>query len=397
MQMQTLKNGIPVILDPRPTEAAVIEVQINVGSNHENKKQAGMTHLIEHMLFEGTTTRTAQQISNAIESVGGEFNAATTQERTFYYIYIPKQHLTTAINIMADIIKNPTFDQAILKKEKNVVLNEILVVNDDPKQYQWVIFLNTLFTKHEAKNPVSGNAEAIKKMTREDILAYYTKYYTPANMTISLTGNIGDPLQLLNSTFGAIPTKSSMKEFMTEEPLQTTPRRKKVKMNVEHSYLTMGYHAPPKGHKDYYTLEVIRSILGRGQSSRLFEEIRTKRGIAYMVGCLYDASYSFGAFASYVSTEKKNLEEAKKVLREAFHLKDLTDQEVEDAKQYLLGSFILHKEDNKERTDMNAEWSLLRKDPMHYLPAIQRVTKKDVLEAAKKYFHQNPTEVLLQK
>jgi predicted Zn-dependent peptidase len=312
-------------------------------------------------------------------------------------VYIPKQHLQIAIDILADIIKNPTFKEFTLKKEKNVVLNEILMVNDDPKQYQWVIFLNTLFKKSPAKNPVYGNVEAIKKMTREDILSYYQKYYTPENMTISLTGNLDDPLPLLNTAFGSLPHQSVKKEQHQQEPQPTKPTKKKVKMEVEHSYLVMGYQAPPKGHQDYYTLEVIRSILGRGQSSRLFEEIRTKRGIAYIVGCMYESSYSFGALANYVGTEKKNLEEARKVLKEAFQLKDLTDKEVEDAKQYLIGSFILRKEDNKERADMNAEWSLLEKDPQHYIQSIQRVTKQQVLQTAKRYFHNNITEILLQK
>ena len=165
MIKKKLKNGITVIFEKHHTNSIALEVQIKVGSVNENKKQAGMTHLIEHLLFEGTKTRTAHEISNSIESVGGEFNAATTHERTFYYIHVPKHHFALALEIMSDIIQNPLFAEKTIKKEKNVVLNEIKFMEDDPKSYLWILFLKSLFRKHKVKNPIHGSPEAINKMT----------------------------------------------------------------------------------------------------------------------------------------------------------------------------------------------------------------------------------------
>ena len=397
MQRCTLKNGMNVLIEKRPTASVALEVQIKVGSINENPQQAGMTHLIEHLLFEGTTTRTAHDISNAIESVGGEFNAATTHERTFYYIHIPKQYFARAVEIMADVIKNPLFDEKVIKKEKNVVLNEIKVVDDDPKSYQWVLFLKTLFQHNKAGNPVYGNPEVIKQMTRESILSYYHKHYIPQQMTISLVGNVNNPLPLLKKQFAALSPQSKPHDDLGKEPLLTQPRVRTETRDVEHVYNVIGYPGAPKGHKDSYVLDVIRSILGRGQSSRLFDEIRTKRGIAYIVGSLYESSLSFGAFASYVSTTPENHAEARKVLLEAFALKNLTQQEVNDAKSYIAGNFLIRNEDNKEHADANAEWSLLKKRPEGYIRNIKKVTMNDVRRVASTYFHKNYTEVLIQK
>ena len=214
-----LKNGITVIFEKRPTNSIALEVQVKVGSVKENKKQAGMTHLIEHLLFEGTKTRTAHEISNSIESVGGEFNAATSHERTFYYIHIPKQYFIRALDIMSDIIQNPLFSEKTIKKEKNVVLNEIKFVEDDPKSYLWVLFLKTLFTKHKAKNPIHGNVKAIKKMSQTDISSYYNKHYIPQNMTISLVGNINNPMPLIRKKFESMPRKSLKYEAVEPKTL----------------------------------------------------------------------------------------------------------------------------------------------------------------------------------
>ncbi len=397
MQRTTLANGMTILCEKRQAESVAMEVQIKVGSVNENKRQAGMTHLIEHMLFEGTTTRSAHEVSNAIESVGGEFNAATTHERTFYYIHLPKQYFSRAVDIMADIIKNPLFDEKTIKKEKNVVLNEIKVVNDDPKQYQWIAFLNTLFRKHPARHPIYGDSTIIKQMTQEEILAYYTKHYVPSNMTISLIGNIHHPLPLLRKHFGNLRAQQPLSIKPYHEPSPTAPCHKRVKHSAQHSYIIIGYQAVPKAHPDSYPLEVIRSILGRGQSSRLFEEVRTKRGIAYTVGAVYESSLTFGAFASYVSTHREHVKEARTVLHDAFKLHNLTTQEVKDAKDFLVGSFLLHREDLKERADINAEWSLFNTSPEQYIKKIKSVTKDQVLHTAKKYFHRNSTEVLLQK
>ncbi len=173
------------------------------------------------------------------------------------------------------------------------------------------------------------------------------------------------------------------------------PKRKIVKRDVEHCYLALGCKVAPRTNKDSYTIDVIKGILSRGQSSRLFNEIRTKHGLAYQVGAYYEANIDFGFFAVYLDTSQESLEKARNIVLEQFKLKDLTKKELNDAKSYIEGNFILTNEDNKERADFNASMFLVNQNPKNYLRNIRKVTLKDIKRIVKKYFNGNCTEVVI--
>ncbi|MFH1332062.1 MAG: pitrilysin family protein, partial [archaeon] len=154
MKKTTLSNGITLITEKRSTKSVTIQVTVKAGSNHENEKIAGISHFIEHMLFEGTKNRTAIELANEIESIGGEINAATSTERTLYYVTVLKKYFDKAVDVLADLIQNPLFEEKAIEKERNVVLDEVNLVMDDPKRYQWVLFQRTLYKKHPARNPI---------------------------------------------------------------------------------------------------------------------------------------------------------------------------------------------------------------------------------------------------
>lgn len=386
-----------LLVDSRKTDSVAIGVHVGVGSNNENKEQAGLSHMLEHMLFEGTKEKTARELSNAIESVGGECNAHTTQERTYYYVVVPKKYVDRAIAMLFDIMVNAAFDSTSLRKEKNVVINEIRVVDDDPKSYQWIVLFKKLFQKHPAKNPVYGNVSAIVKSSRKNMVSYFKKYYVPNNIIISVSGGAGNAGHMIEKAFASLKQRKiqQVKE-VKEKPLQKVVAVK-VKRKVEHSYLVIGFRAPPRTHKDSYTFDVIRAILSRGQSSRLFDEIRNKRGIAYTVGADYEGGKTFGIFVAFVSTRKKHVDEARKILLTQVHLPNLSAQEVADAKRYLEGNFMLINEDNKERAEQNALWEFLGKKRDAYVKNIRKVTRADVMRVIKKYVRQKYVEVLIQK
>ena len=387
MKKIILKNGLTVIVEKRKTKSVTVQVMVRTGSNYENEKIAGISHFIEHMVFEGTKNRTAIQIANEIESLGGEINAATSTERTIYYITVLKKYFDTAINVLADLIQNPLFEEKPLEKERGVVLDEVNMVIDDPKKYQWVLFQKTMYKKHPARNPIYGTAEAIKTITRQDMTNYYEKYYTPNNMIITVVGNVKDAEQKIEQAFkfqqGETARRETVKEPELEKPEVFIENRE-----ILQSYMTLGYKTVARTHEDSYAIDVIRSILGRGQSSKLFDEIRVKRGLAYSLGVIHDSEVDYGWLAVYVGTDKKNIETIKEIiLKEVKNLGKVTSKELKDAKKFIEGNYYLENEDNHTMADNLASWELVGdlQGADEYVRRIKKVTKQDIKRVVEKY------------
>jgi len=399
MQKRVLKNGLTVIYDERDTDSVAVEILVRVGSNNENDKIRGLSHFLEHMLFEGTKKRTNKEIAREIESVGGEMNAATTNERTFFYIHILNKYLERTLEILADIIKNSVFDEKNFEKERKIILEEISMIQDDPKLFQFDFFLSKLFKKHPTKYSVIGTRDSIKKMKREDMINYFKKYYAPMNMILVISGKSEDVIEKVEKYFNDIKpgNKNTFKEV--NEPKELKFKDYKIKKNIDHSYLVIGYKTVPRNHKDSYVLDVVQSLLSRGFSSRLFDEIRNKRGLAYNVGAVNEGMNTTGYFLSYLSTDKKNLNEARKILLEQFKLPGLNEKELKEAKDYIEGNIKIKHEDNKERADFIGFWELIKdaKEAESYFDKIKKVTISDVKRAVKKYFDGNYTEILIEQ
>ncbi len=399
MQKKVLKNGLTVIYDERDTDSVAVEVLVKVGSNNENDKIRGISHFLEHMLFEGTKTRTNRQIAQQIESVGGEMNAATTNERTIFYIHILGRYIDKCLEILADIIKNSIFSEKEFEKERKVILEEISMIQDDPKLFQFDYFMSKLFKKHPSKYPVIGTKESISKMKRGDLVSYFKKYYVPNNMVLAISGNVKNILDKIERYFGDIePGKEITFEFI-KEVKDKKPEGYKLRKNIDHSYLILGYKTVPRTNKDSYALDVIQSLLSRGFSSRLLDEIRNKRGLAYNVGAIHESMSTIGYFLSFLSTDKKNLDEARKILLEQFNLPGLNEKELKEAKDYIEGNMKIKQEDNKERSDFIGFWELVEdcKRAENYFNEIRKVTVNDVKRVVRKYFDGNYTEILLEQ
>ncbi|MBI4155216.1 insulinase family protein [Candidatus Woesearchaeota archaeon] len=399
MQKKVLKNGLTVIYDERDTDSVAVEVLVKVGSNNENDKIRGISHFLEHMLFEGTKTRTNRQIAQQIESVGGEMNAATTNERTIFYIHILGRYIDKCLEILADIIKNSIFSEKEFEKERKVILEEISMIQDDPKLFQFDYFMSKLFKKHPSKYSVIGTKESISKMKRGDLVSYFKKYYVPNNMVLAISGNVKNILDKIERYFGDIePGKEITFEFI-KEVKDKKPEGYKLRKNIDHSYLILGYKTVPRTNKDSYALDVIQSLLSRGFSSRLLDEIRNKRGLAYNVGAIHESMSTIGYFLSFLSTDKKNLDEARKILLEQFNLPGLNEKELKEAKDYIEGNMKIKQEDNKERSDFIGFWELVEdcKRAENYFNEIRKVTVNDVKRVVRKYFDGNYTEILLEQ
>ena len=394
MRKFKLKNGLILLLEKKSTETVAVQATVMVGSNRENEKINGISHFVEHMLFEGTKKRPDSKIiSNEIESVGGELNAYTSNERTCFYIKVPNKYMDKALDIMSDILQNPLFDKKKTEKERKIILKEINLHKDEPRFHQWILFSKALFKKHPARLPPYGTVEAVKAITKKDLLDYYQKYYVPNNIILSVVGNFNNRLPLkIKNKFKNFKPKKQAKIKKIKEPPQSKVVTEKEKRKILSSYLVLGYKTPPRNKKESYILDVIMAILGRGQSGKIFDEIRNKRGLAYEIGVHHDPETDYGFFSVYLNTDKKNINETiALILKEFKNLKNLTSRELKEAKGYLIGQHILENEDTRELADELGYWESIKDVKLlsTYIKNVNKITKKDITLVANKYLTKN--------
>src|SRR3989344_2199320 len=401
MQKKILKNGILVLLDKKDSNSVVIEITFRVGSNYENPKVLGISHFLEHLVFDGTSSRDSRQVAFEIERYGGEINALTSNERTYYYVRIPKKHFDVALEILSDIIINPLFLQEEIDKEKNIIVDEINMVNDTPMFYQWILFIKTLFKISNVRHPVYGSKETVKSLTRQDLLDYYHNHYFANNMVVSVVGGVSeDVFYKIEEKFKDFRTGQSKVIEEVSEPLSEKIEFAKEKKNVDHTYMVLGYKTPGRNNTDSFVLDIIRAVLGGGMSSKLFNEIRLKRALAYTVGVQHDPNKSFGYFAVYLSTDKKNVDLCKEIITKEFEsLQNLSQEELDNAKTYLEGQFLLENEDNAKRADNLSYFEISSSHEVleSFLKHINAVKLEDIKRVARQYLNEFYTVVTLEE
>ena len=401
MKKYTLKNGITLLFEKNSSKSVAVEVMFKVGSNHENKKIAGISHFLEHMLFEGTKKRkNSREIANEIEKYGAQFNAYTTGERTAFFIKIMNKRFEEALGILSDMVANSVFGKKIIEKEKQVVLKEINMVTDDPRQHQWVLFQKNLFEKHPAKNPTYGTVEAIKGISREVLVDYFSTHYIPNNMVISIVGNVDNAKEKVWKYFGALKPKKLIQREKVSEPLQIKAKKFVEKRKINNSYMVLGYKSVPRLHKDSYIFDVIEAVLGRGQSGWIFDEIRNKRGLAYQVGIQNEPETDYGMFAVFVGLDRKNIEKAKNIIFKQFRkLESISKKDLDEAKTFIEGDYALNIEDNAHAADNLAFLESIKDASLanDYIRSIKKVTADDVKRVAKKYLNDKYTLVVVEQ
>jgi predicted Zn-dependent peptidase len=387
-----LKNGIKVIYHPHIGESVAVNVLIGVGSFDDPKSYLGISHFIEHMSFEGTNTRSAMDISCSIEGLGGEINAYTTNEKTCYSIKVLKKHIDSSLEILSDIIKNPKFEEDKIEKERRIILSEISMRDDQPIAYQWDLFLNAAFNDSIIKIPVIGMSNTIKNIKKDDLNKFHKDYYVPNNMIISVVGDIKNPFSYIEKYFGDMNPKFLKNKRKINYSLLNKKISVKKKKDISQTYMIIGYPTIPIIHKDCLTLELIRAILGKGLSGRLFNEIRNKKGLGYDIGVHHEASPYFGFFSCYVSADKKNILKCKEIiLNELKKAPYVCGKELIEAKNFLEGEVIFDNEANHRLADTICGWA--QADMLEKLKTltddINNISSKDIERVAKKYLTDN--------
>ena len=387
----TFSNGLTVLYQHKKSKSVAVEVMVKVGSNYETDSERGISHLIEHLLFEGTSKRpSGKEIANEIEKLGGDFNAYTSNYKTCYYVKVLNKHFVKSIDVLSDILFNPLFREKDFVRERGVVLKEIDMIYDDPRYYQWILFQKTLFKKHPCKYPSYGDKKKLMKLSIEDVKRFYERYYPPSNMIISIVGDIKNWKKEIDGKF-SVENKGKKQKYKTvKEPDLKINRIIKEKRTTRNSFMVLGFKTIPRKNKDSYVLDVIQGILGRGQSGKMFNELRGKRGLAYEVGTENVSGLDYGYFSIFTSIDKKNVESVKKIILEQMKLLEkITDKEVYESKTYIEGSFYLELEDSQKQADQILFWeqqgdaNLINK----YIQKIKKVKSVDIQRVVKKYFN----------
>ncbi len=398
MEKVILPSGLTAIYKHKPGNSVVVEVMAKVGSNDETAQERGISHFLEHILFEGTIKRPSnQKISNEIEKIGGDFNAYTTNERTCFHVKVLPKHFSIAVEVLADILGHSLLREKDIQKEKNVVLKEIDMVHDEPRYYQWVLFQQHLFQKHPSKYPTYGNRKVIKGLNRQKVMRFFQKYYHPSNMVVCIVGNAPHWKKEIESQLVLAPGKV-VKPSIAPEDLSTKPQEKREKKNVASTYTIMGFKTCPRNHADAYILEVINGILGRGQSGWMFTELRGKLGLGYEVGTQHIAERTYGYFAIYATIDKKNVKLVKSLMeKEIAKLQLVTAQDVQEAKDFIEGSYILELEDSQKLADQILFWEQVGSAQLleQFILGVKKVTVDDVKRVAAQYL-KNPLFVVVE-
>lgn len=397
---KTLPNGLTVIVAPMPSfESATALIMVGAGSRYENKKNNGLSHFLEHMAFKGTTSRpTFMEIAGLVDGIGGEFNAFTGKEYTGYYIKAGKNNIESCIELLSDMLKNSKLESSEIEKEKGVIIEEMNLYEDTPMRNIGDIFERLLYGDTPLGWDTIGEKEIIRSITREDFMKYLESFYSPSNMTVVFAGGITEKegFELANKYL------SEMKKFKTPKALPVKEKQLKPALVIKHkkteqAHLALGFRTVPLDSRERHALSVLASILGGGMSSRLFSEVREKRGLAYYTRASSEHYVDAGYLAINAGVDPKRITEAISVI--VAELKDLRDglkpigkEEFNKAKEYLKGHLVLELEDSRSVSIFYATQSVLEKkidDPAELIKKVDEVEIEDVMKVAKKYLNMN--------
>lgn len=355
-----LDNGIRVIIEKIPyVNSASIGIIVDTGSINENEQTQGISHFIEHMLFKGTSNRTAREIAEVIDNIGGQLNAFTGKESTCYYTKVLSNHLNIAIDVLSDMILNSLFSTVDIEKEKSVIIEEINMYLDTPEEISNDLLNEIMFENTSLAHPIIGTEKTINKFTKENIVSYFKENYIPENMVISIAGNVDikESIKVLNEKFGGFnPTIQEKKQI--NNIYVYSNKIEGLKKDTEQLHLTIGMEGVSVTSDNVEPLLVVNNIFGGSVSSRLFQKIREELGLAYNIESFLSSYRNTGQFGIYTGLHPKQL--LKTVETIANEMEDIrknliTKEELNKSKEQLKGSYVLDMEGTFNRMFENGK------------------------------------------
>lgn len=346
-----LDNGVRVVLERMSSlKSVALGVWATVGSRYEGRDEAGLSHFIEHMMFKGTQKRTASKISNEIDALGGEMNAFTTHESTAFYVKVLDQHVGAAFDLLADLFHHSRFSAKDVEKEKQIVLEEIRTVQDDPEDFIHELHAKDIFGFHPLGRPILGEPRSMRRLNRHSVVKYKEKHYCPEKTIVAVAGNFSFPeiLDDVNQYFGQWKRRGGGENSANVQdeawPCHPRERQSLHPKALEQVHLCVGFKGLPVGHPDRYAANILSTLLGGGVSSRLFQEIREKRGLAYTIYSHLSSFLDGGILTVYAATRPQEWSTVvDKICKETAKLcrREVVESELERTKTQLKGGLML--------------------------------------------------------
>ena len=384
---ELVPNGVRLITEQMDHVRSVsVGVWLTRGSRHEPREHGGIAHFVEHMLFKGTATRSAEDIAQQVDSLGGHLDAFTSKEYAGYYIKVLDEHLPTALDVLSDLVLNPAFDAEDVEREKKVILEEIKMVEDTPDDLVHELFNQSFWPDHPLGQPILGTAESVQALTPAILRQYFSSTYIARNFVIVAVGNIThDRMRaLIEPTFGALPAGGAA---AAEAPPAVTRHAQVRSKDLEQSHVLLGTTGYPQNHDDRYAAYVLNTMLGGSMSSRLFQNVRERRGLAYAVFSNLVAYRDAGQLTIYAGCANEAVRELVSVVVDELRgmKQPPPEAELRRAKDHLKGSLMLSLESTSSRM------SNLARQEMYFdrqfgldetIESIERVSTEDVTRVA---------------
>ena len=372
------------------TQSVSIAFYVGAGSRYETPEESGISHFVEHMCFKGSRLHpTAQEISEAIEGVGGILNAATDRELTTYWCKVPLAHFQLALDVLSDMIREPLLDAAEVEKERQVILEELAMTNDVPSNRVDLLIDEVMWPDQPLGRDVGGTKETVSGISRDMLLKYIERQYTAPNLVVSVAGNIrhDEVAESLSVQFRDWTSHEPSSWFPVEES-QEVPRMKLENRKTEQTHICIGVKGLTATHPDRYALDLLNTVLGGGMSSRLFLELRERQGLAYDVHTFASHLMDCGSFIAYAGVEpKKGKDAVRSILHEMHRIKDgIPDEELHRAKEFLKGRMVIRMEDSRSVASWLGAQELLLREVMtveQVLTHVDAITPDDVRRVAR--------------
>ncbi len=391
-QKTVLESGIRIVTERIPYVRSVsIGAWLITGSRDEQAQNNGISHFIEHMLFKGTEHRSAAEIAQSLESVGGQLNAFTGKEQTCYYAHVLDEHLPLAVDVLADILKNSVFDPTEMEKEKRVILEELNAIEETPEELIHELFVQDLFPAHPLGFSIIGKRENIGAFRREDIFGYLNENYSANRLVVAAAGNV-DHQQLVKLVEKHFDRFGAVSEHRYVPPTAPVAGKNVVEDGALQAHVCVGTQSYSYRNEKKFGLLVLNTLLGAGMSSRLFQNVREKYGLAYSVYSFLDYLWDTGIFGIYVGTDREKIDNTVElVTKELDHLRrePVSEDELERTKSQLKGNLMLGLESTASRMNRLAKMEIYLEEYFTLddtIREIEQVTSQDIMEIANELF-----------
>lgn len=391
-----LPSGLTLLTVPMAgLESVTVTVWVKTGSRNEDKKVSGISHFLEHMVFKGSGKRpSAKAISEAVDSMGGEFNAGTSKDWTNFYIKTRVGNVEKAMDVLSDMVLAPLLKSEEIEREKGTIIQEIAMYEDTPMMHIPDVFERVIFEGNPLGYDTAGTAKTVKSITRDDFLKYRSTHYHSSQMMVSVVGGIDEDtvVALVEKYFSSLKPNASEFKGVEFKSRQTAPQFKLQTKKSEQAHLILGFVSEGRGYEGRFAQSILATILGGGMSSRMFIEVRERRGLAYSIQTGMNRYQEVGYLSTYAGVDLAKADEAIAVmLFQHYGISNgqfpITNEELKKAKEFLKGHLALALEDTKDVTSFFGDQALFGKEiltPEEVYGRVDRVTIEDVLKEAKK-------------